>query len=345
MVVHSADYSNFTNTEFDINELEKQEAKLEGNKQDEDNDEERKLITKSYKAKERKYKPYYARGAWQIIKFFVFVAVIEAYFLTCYFTSASFLASAKSLILELVTLSSQSYHTGCLYKIFQDYVGSDGKAFIRGISTETHAKVKLPEFILRHKSFLQEHSYNAKVTSKEYGRLFNSVVYGDLCEEIFAGDGSCGEYPILKHGLDAAIIAYWNSLLEAMHYFMANKNDSTKVDLIVNTFNETEIIEAERMSKKHFTKAFKAVIQGLDENITERFNSGNTVVMALFISFSVFVCLLYIIIWRLFMEATRNSLWQTKCMLTILPIATILESPGIKSYLFGSAKGLMLSTR
>lgn len=344
MVVHSADYSDFTNAEFDISELEKQEAKLEGDKQDEDNDEEKKLIGRLHKAKERKYKPYSAKSVSQIAKFFIFVAIIEAYFLTCYFTSASFLASAKSLILELVTLSSQSYHTGCLYKIFQDYIGSDGKAFIRGISTETHAVVKFPEFIVRHKSFLQEHSYNTKVTGKEYDRLFSSVVYGDLCEEVFAGE-NCGEFPILRHGLDAAIVSYWNSLTEAVYYFMSNKNDTTKLDLIVNTFNETEVIAAERMSKKHFTRAFKAVIQGLDENITERFNSGNTVVMALFISFSVFVCLLYAIIWRLFVEATRNSLWETKCMLTILPITTILESPSIKSYLFGSAKGLMLSMR
>ena len=322
----------------------------EGKKKDESakliDDDEPEKEHRTRKSKKKKYKPYSTHLLLLILKFTFFIALLESYFLASYLKSAFFLSTAINLIMEIGTLATKTFSNGFLYKSLQEYIGTNGTAMIQGIDSEIYILKKISDSIGEQEEFLRQHSDNTEINSGEYNTLFTSLIYGDVCENLYntaSEKASCAKYPVLQKGLHSANIAYWDAIRETVDDFQRRNDTERNWSSIQQIFGSTKLKENERMQNRYFCSAYQKLLDVLDRNLGSMFDSEYSSILILFTAYLVILSVLYFFVWTMFVEHTRNSLWVTKCMLGIIPVNTILEVKNIKDFLINSSKGLMLN--
>eukprot|EP01022_Parablepharisma_sp_SALTPOND_P014020 TRINITY_DN1886_c0_g1_i1.p1 TRINITY_DN1886_c0_g1~~TRINITY_DN1886_c0_g1_i1.p1 ORF type:complete len:1985 (-),score=180.40 TRINITY_DN1886_c0_g1_i1:1112-7066(-) len=303
-------------------------------------------VSRSRKNKKKRYKPYSTHLLLLILKFTFFIALLEGYFLGSYFKSVYFLSTAINLIMEIGTLASRTFSNGFLYRVLQEYVGTNGTVAVQGMNSERYITKKIAESVEDQENFLKQHSDNMGINSDEYNDFYNKVIYNDACESLFSTEDerkACEKYPVLKKGLHSANIAYWDTIREVVDDFQKLKGIDRTLSVISGVFEDRKLRDAERMQNRYFTHAYQELLGILDKNLQKRFNDEYNTILILFIAYLAVLFILYFFVWTLFVESTRNSLWVTKCMLGIIPVSTILEVKNIKDFLINSSKGLMLN--
>ncbi len=303
-------------------------------------------MNKTRKHKKKKYKPYSTQLLLLIMEFAFFIALLESYFLASYLESDSFLSKSTSLIVEIGTVSLRTFTNGFLYRVLQEYIGTNGTATIQGIASETYITTKLEELVNDQENFLRQHSDNTNIDSAEYNDFFNSLVYNDACSALYTNTDDitrCSTYSVLNKGLHSANIAYWDAIREVVDDFQKLNGTDRNLTAIRAVFAQSKLQSNERMENHYFTYAYQRLLDILDDNLKSRFDSEYNLILIIFIMYLVALFLLYFFVWTLFVESTRNSLWVTKCMLGIIPVNTILEVKNIKDFLINSSKGLMLN--
>ena len=78
--------------------------------------------------KNKMHKKYSTNFLTLMVKFLVVVAVLEGYFLFCYFQSISFLHIANNLIKESGTITTRYFSNNFLYQVMQEVLTTNGTA-------------------------------------------------------------------------------------------------------------------------------------------------------------------------------------------------------------------------
>jgi len=97
--------------------------------------------------------------------------------------------------------------------------------------------------------------------------------------------------------------------------------------------NNAAMIDNEMLESRYFSQSYSQIQTNLNSSIVSRFKQQKSIG---FIVFLVYLCVMivaYYIYWRLFLNSTRNSLWVTKSMLSIIPPDVIESTKEINEFL------------
>ena len=325
------------------NEEEKAKNKDDA-EQSADDDEEKAIVYKVQIHKEKKYKPYSKNILLMIIEFSFFTLVFEGYFVIIFIRSSYFLSNLMRLMSEFVITSSQSYSNGLLYQAFQDCAATHGTSYIMRINSELFLQNLLTELIIDQEHFLKLHSDHRKLNSEAYNDMFDTLVYGNICEYMFKDNiEDCNKYIVLTQGLHSSYIEHLDGIRKFINIYETSKLSSDSAEIIKDLINSPNVVRNERMTKRYFTRVYKKLLDHMKEDLYDTIDREGVVIMVCFVVFVVFLAIYYVVLWRLFVESTRNSLWVTKCMLGIIPVQTLVNVPNIKNFLVDSSKGLMMN--
>ncbi len=140
---------------------------------------------------------------------------------------------------------------------------------------------------------------------------------------------------ILEKGLYSANVAYWDN----MRSMATDFNNSARTDQNITDIMQSErLIQNEQLKDIFFAESYRQLLTQLDNSIFYNFDQKDQYDTVLFSVYMVVLLLLYLIVWRKFIENTRHSLWVTKSMLSIIPLDIITKVPKIKDFLLASSK-------
>jgi len=330
--------------------LYEEEEKEEGKEQKIKREETDELIeedeNKRVKENKKKFKEYKSNSLLTVIGFLVFGALLEGCFLVLYLRSRHFSLKTVHLIEEIGVTATRMFSSEYLFKVIHEYISTKRNKKIQGVDSQTYLLNKFDEYIEDQQMFIKQHSDNKKLNTKAYRIFFNKLIFVDLCDPSYLNKQDyedCGNYPILKRGLHSATIAYWDIMRSIVDFFTLIPEEHLVDEAIRKILVYPRVYTNERMQNRYFNKVYKALITHLSIDVANEFTTENNVVLTFSVVFVVVICLIYLIVWRLFEEAMRNSLWVTKCMLGIIPINIVLEVNSIKDFLINSSKALIFN--
>eukprot|EP00826_Nyctotherus_ovalis_P006838 TRINITY_DN11668_c0_g1_i2.p1 TRINITY_DN11668_c0_g1~~TRINITY_DN11668_c0_g1_i2.p1 ORF type:complete len:626 (+),score=208.70 TRINITY_DN11668_c0_g1_i2:67-1944(+) len=339
------------NLEGELEESKENETEEEKEKEeDEDanlvNEEAPKKVKKSRKAKKKKYKPYTSNSLLLIVGFTRFAALFEAYFIGMFVKSLQFFVASSNVSQAVLRTSDRTLNSGLMYKIYQEYVGSSGKSTIEGISSEDYLVMKLNQFISNQLIFLEKHAKQSSSYTSEYNDAFNALVFSDACKKMYSGEEreQCNVYSILNKGLHPATVYFWDFVRDFTDKHILQKSAYGEEELMHIYLNNEIYWHYQRMEYRYFNKIYERLLTILRADLRHKFDTESRLIMILFICFVVAVAIIYLFVWRVFVESTRNSLWITKCMLGILSSDIIQSVQPIKEFLVNSSKGFILNS-
>ena len=339
-------------------EIEEENKEEKNNEEKEDIDEEKKIDDSvellnddetHYKVRkvQRKFKPYTNNIVSLVMKLLFFILILEGYFILIYFKSLSFTSTMLNLIAELGLVSDRTGHNIFVFMILTEYIGTNGTSTIYGEESETFTIRTINDIIKNQEELLIAHSGNIKSHHDEYNKMFDKIIYENGCDILFAnskeGLEDCNNAQIMEKGIHSANVAYWDTLRQFANDF---KNSINKEETDIQTiFSDQRFINNERLNNRYFITGYKMLQTELNNEITKKFKSEKTLLLTFLIIYLVFMAILYIFIWRIFVESTRHSLWVTKSMLSIIPVNTIQEVKSIKEFLMKTSQSAFIGLR
>jgi PAS domain S-box-containing protein len=305
---------------------------------------------RKHSSKKRKFKQYSTQSIFLILKLLFFLSILEGYFLLSYFKSDAFLTQALFMIDEIGIITTRASSNGFLYRIEQEMVGTNGQGLILNQNAQTYVQNMITLLIEEQEDFLKTHSKNIDFNDDSYNSFFDSLVYQDMCSQLFihlTDITECEEFMggILSRGLHSANVAYWDNLREFNNDFNKIPLEERDFEFLHEVINDLRMIENEILQFRYFTASYNKLLEMLDQSIDRKFSSENSFILIIFIAFLIILCFLYFFIWNLFVESTRRSLWVTKSMLAIIPVEIILTVNKIREFLVNSSKSVIVGLK
>jgi len=338
--------------EQEFEEEEMKETKEEVKEEKKESEDTEELLNadkpKKTKGEVKKFKPYTTEIFGILLRFIIFIAIIEGYFLLTHFTSSSFLTSSLGLKNELAELTDKKNMNSFLYTAIQKLIATNGKGSIINKAVGEYVTDQIARMLERQEILLKVHSKNIERNCKEYNSFFRVLMYQDLCNLLFFNDenelNDCYAYPNLNRGLHTANVVYLDYLRRLVNEFLAMNEARTDQDL-QDFFSREQLIMNERISNRYFMYSYNILQDKLEDNLEKRFAKESKLMLILFTCYLVMLVLIYFVVWRIFVESIRRSLWITKCMLAMIPISTMLEVRKITNFLQQSSGSLFVGLR
>ena len=172
------------------------------------------------KGKGKKWKQLNSDFGSTLLKFFIFISIIEGYFIANYLLSKLFLQEVSDLTKELKLLISRQPVQSFLLLIQKEMIYSNGSALIEGVRSEKYVPEYHELLYDEEENLLDTFSANYDYHSTSYNADFTNVVYSNVCEYVpdFATDpkvkAECEAFNqgILKKGIYSSVIKYWDFL-------------------------------------------------------------------------------------------------------------------------------------
>ena len=339
----------------DNDETNKEGKDVKEGKDDDENEEDKKEEVTELLAEDRghrsrktkkKFKPYSTNILLLFIKFLLFVAILEGYFILSYLTSDSFLTQSLALINELGAITERSNSNSFLYWILQEYIGTNGTSTILGQQSVVYVTNQINITIQDQEDFIMLHSNNMGYNDADYNNFFDNLIYEDVCVLLYTDPGQnadCETFQVLQKGLHSANVAFWDDIRE---FFNNYQNIShPKLSDISTALSDPRVVSDERLESQYFTDAYLRLQNMLSTSLQNKFSSEYNLLLILFIIYLLILLFIYFFAWTMFIESTRHSLWITKSMLAIIPVSTIQEVRSIKDFLISTSESLFIGLR
>lgn len=133
------------------------------------------------KNKGKKWKPLNSDFGATLLKFLLFICIIEGYFLANYLLSFKFLEEVQDLTKELKLLISRQPVQSFLLLIQKEMIYSNGTALIEGQSSEIYVPEYHELLYDEEEQLLDKFSANYDYHSTGYNDDFNNLVYSNVC--------------------------------------------------------------------------------------------------------------------------------------------------------------------
>ncbi len=294
--------------------------------------------------KRRKFKPYSSELAWLIVESVISVTVLESYFLYSYFRANWLSNTVSHLMTEVGSIANRMTANELYYWIELELVATNGTGKVMNYVVESYVDTYNSKILSDQETFLQIHSDNSKYNSASYKDLFDGMIYTDVCSKIFDDDTSlsdCQSYMdgVLEKGLNSANVAFWDQLKELANDFRRSqiRNKALQDSMLV----DQRLIDNHWLMYEYFTKAYETLQIGLRTSMDDLFDTEKLLLTVIFILYMIFLVLIYILFSKVFVENTKDSLWVTKSLLTILPPEIILQVAKIRHFVLSTSKSMI----
>jgi len=281
-----------------------------------------------------------------IFESFITLGILLSFFLYQYVRSHYFTDIVNHLMEELGETARRMYSNELYFSVCLELIATNGTSQVMNSVTENYIDTYGINIMREQESFLQSHSDNNEYNTKSYKKIFDSMIYSDICLLIFSKTESeqiieCQKYMsgILQKGLSSANVAFWDSLRDVAKDF--KRTYPRSINLQTSMINDKRVRENHWLLFEYFSRAYNLLQEEMQTSLEGIFEYEEFLMMALFISYLCVLLIIYIIFVKLFIENTRNSLWVTKSMLTILPAEIILQVAKIKRFLVSATKSVI----
>eukprot|EP01022_Parablepharisma_sp_SALTPOND_P016263 TRINITY_DN2359_c0_g1_i1.p1 TRINITY_DN2359_c0_g1~~TRINITY_DN2359_c0_g1_i1.p1 ORF type:complete len:1978 (-),score=184.73 TRINITY_DN2359_c0_g1_i1:941-6763(-) len=296
--------------------------------------------------KRRKFKPYSAEILSLIIETIVVIFVLEAFFLYNFLRAMWLTETVTHLMNEVGSIANRMTSNEIYYWIELELVSTNGTGRVMNQLVETYIDAYNAKILTDQEAFLQIHSSNSPYNNEEYKALFDVMIYSDVCGIVFDPSDEdeikeCQNYMdgVLKKGLNSANVAFWDSLKEIANDFRR----SQPRDLILQDamLKDSRITQNHWLLYRYFTKAYNKLQDGLKDSMQNLFKYEKMLLTIIFITYFALLLLIYIVFTKVFVENTKDSLWVTKSLLTILPPEIILQVGKIRHFVLSTSKSMI----
>ena len=139
---------------------------------------------KRFTRKSKKHKKYSTNYLLLLLKFLVFITILEGYFLYQYFQSDNFLGVSLRMINEAATISERNFANFFLYQSLFEMIATNSTASVYNIKEPSYLSNYISTFNSDLESFLKVHSDNVGKHDKTFNNFFNGLVYQSVCDSI-----------------------------------------------------------------------------------------------------------------------------------------------------------------
>eukprot|EP00826_Nyctotherus_ovalis_P012638 TRINITY_DN13358_c0_g3_i2.p1 TRINITY_DN13358_c0_g3~~TRINITY_DN13358_c0_g3_i2.p1 ORF type:complete len:334 (+),score=64.52 TRINITY_DN13358_c0_g3_i2:83-1084(+) len=283
----------------------------------------------------RKHIPYSANLSTLILKFLFFILFMECYFVAIFILCLWLTSNSNNMTSELDHIIGQALSVKLTYWSFQEYIGTKGMANVYGMNSEAYLLNRLDNMLIHFENFLSGHNDHSGSYHRKYNDLFQQLVYGDICEGLFAEGkerGNCNLFPVLNKGLNSVLVSYWEDMRgKADHFYGLTPQERTH-DVIRRILNDDSVKESEELVNGYLMKVYELMVSQMNNDINELFGKGFLILLVCFIIFLLCLMFLYFVLWSLFMKSTRNSLWVMKCVTGVIPVKIMMSVQSIKNF-------------
>lgn len=299
--------------------------------------------------KRRKFKPYSAEIVTLVIEAIISVAILESFFLFDFLRAQWLNNTVSYLMNEVGAISSRMYSNELYYWIELELVVTNGTGAVMNNVVETYVDTYNNMILSDQELFLQIHSQNSPYNSQQYKDLFDTMLYSDVCSIIFAPDNitnttdmfNCENYMngVLQKGLNSANVAFWDALQEFSDDF--RQSNPRDLNLQNQMIQDSRLIENHWLLYEYFTAAYNTLQSGLQSSMQSLFDYELLLLTILFAVYLLLLVIIYFAFSQVFVENTKDSLWVTKSLLTILPPEIILQVSKIKFFVLSTSKSMI----
>ena len=167
------------------------------------------------KNKGKKWKKLNTDFGATLLKFLLFICIIESYFLTIYLLTSNFMTQVQQLTQELKLLISRQSVQSYLLLIEKELIYSNGTQLIEGTPSLTYVNTYQEQLYDEEEQLLDKFSQNYDFHSAAYNDDFNNIIYSDVCQYVtYDSTPACETFNqgILKKGIYSSVIKYWDFL-------------------------------------------------------------------------------------------------------------------------------------
>ena len=136
------------------------------------------------KGKGKKWKQLNSDFGSTLLKFLIFISIIEGYFIANYLLSNKFLSEVSDLTKELKLLISRQPVQSFLLLIQKEMIYSNGSALIEGNRSELYVPAYHELLYDEEENLLDTFSANFDYHTTSYNDDFTNVVYSNVCEHV-----------------------------------------------------------------------------------------------------------------------------------------------------------------
>ena len=202
-----------------------------------------------------------------LLKFMLFILIIECYFLATYLFSSQFLQQVQDITQELKLLISRQSVQSFLLLIQKELIYSNGTALIEGEPSLTYVPTYQERLYDEEEQLLDKFSQNYDFHSSAYNEDFNDIIYSNVCQYVsYDSITKCENFNqgILKKGIYSSVIKYWDFLRQLNHDFLeSNRTKGT----IIAFLNDDRLQTAEKMQDYYFKLALSKLVDKLEQDI------------------------------------------------------------------------------
>eukprot|EP00826_Nyctotherus_ovalis_P010517 TRINITY_DN12768_c0_g1_i1.p1 TRINITY_DN12768_c0_g1~~TRINITY_DN12768_c0_g1_i1.p1 ORF type:complete len:537 (+),score=146.27 TRINITY_DN12768_c0_g1_i1:73-1683(+) len=293
--------------------------------------------------KKRQYKPFATHILALLLKFLFFVLLLEGYFLLAYFRSSYFLSRMIDSIEELGNITERYTLNSLLYTVLEEYMATNGEATIMRFPSEMFLQEVIKFAIDNQEEFLKVNLKNKGFHAGRYNNLYNGLIYDDFCAVLYGSEADkladCNEFYVLNRGLQAANVAFWDTIRDIASAFM-QMTEGRDTNVIRDFFSDSTHIRTERLKNRYLDRGYEELQNALIAELEDKFDSESSLTLIFFVCYLVLVAVLFFVVRSIFVESMRLSLWVTKSMLSIIPLNTIQEVRSIKDFLMQTSQAL-----
>eukprot|EP01022_Parablepharisma_sp_SALTPOND_P016641 TRINITY_DN248_c0_g1_i1.p1 TRINITY_DN248_c0_g1~~TRINITY_DN248_c0_g1_i1.p1 ORF type:complete len:1944 (-),score=172.22 TRINITY_DN248_c0_g1_i1:9089-14920(-) len=296
--------------------------------------------------KKKKFKGYSANILYLLLESVLTLSILQSFFIYQTIRSVQFTNAVNHLMAELGETAQRMYSNDLYLAICLEFISTNGTSSVMNSLTETYIDTYVQRIMREQESFLQTHSDNNEYNTDSYKEVFDAMIYSDICTLIFPDFqsediGECQRYMsgILQKGLSSANVAFWDALKDVAKDFKRTYPRSLELQTLM--VNDRRIHENHWLLFEYFSKAYELLQSELKESMEGIFSFQETLMLALFLVYIFILLVIYMVFVKVFIETTRNSLWVTKSMLTILPAEIILQVPKIRRFLISTTRSVI----
>jgi hypothetical protein len=292
--------------------------------------------------RQRKYRPFSKSIGQNIAKFLISMALLESYFIFCYFKSTIFYDKIVSIIDEMGIINTRLFSNAYLYISEFEMLSSNSTTQIQGINSVAFVEYYSEKMIDEQERFLKAHSDNLNRNQRVYNTYFDDLIYKNVCDQVKQNQSTfevdCVGYMggILQKGLHSANVAYWDNLREKLNEFKKREYKS---------INDASLIQLKLLECKFLEPSYRELNNRIENSIDSSFNSENMLLVIVFIVFIAVVILVFMVLWRAFIFTTRKSLFMTKTMVAIIPPEVIFQTRKIRDYVLKSSRQVVYQVK
>ena len=296
--------------------------------------------------KRRKFKPYSAEIVSLIIESIVVLLILESFFIYNFLRAQWLTKTVTHLMGEVGSIANRMSANEFYYWIELELISTNGTGDVMNKLVETYVDEFNSKILSDQERFLQIHSDNSPYNREDYKAMFDVMIYSDVCGLIFdAADDvdivMCQTYMdgVLKKGLNSANVAFWDSLKEIANDF--RRSQPRDIHLQNSMLKDSRLTKNHWLLYRYFTKAYNKLQDGLRVSMEDLFAYEKMLLTVIFIICLLMLVLIYILFSKVFVENTKDSLWVTKSLLTIIPPEIILQVSKIRHFVISTSKSMI----